>query len=527
MLAAVFAMQSFSRLLAFAISLGVVKDSNLASLALGSDTSKLVVDRAWRLTIGLGVIPAAIAIILRLTIPETPRYYADIMKDLRKAVKTAFKVYKRYKKHHTEHNSVNSGPSRQGIDETNDRWFEGVWDYLFGSRQVWRRLANISALWGIMDVAWYGMGLDSPSALSTLAFDPSTGVSSINSKRSGAAGCDDQLWNTDSWNTGNTIDHVLKDNSVRSLLIVSIASFLGSMAAIVTINRFRRKSILVATFLLLSVLFAVCGGTLLSATRGHRSHVVSTVFYALLQFMFNLGPNTVIFILAAELFPTVYRGTFFGIAAAIGKIGAIIIRAVIGRTGNSAIPLAHRLLAFIPLMLLAAYLSALLPNVQYLPRTLDAEGAVVQTASTEAEKTPPVTDVPAIQNGKQPTSQREQVQRASVDSISSHGSSSSEQERNSSTQTAHSQNNFLKTFFGRLQNMALEDIAPNPAWDRGKDGEMKSKGPSLPETSAAQASGALPAASLGGNEVVGLNPVVTGGAFQPIILSCGYVDQDH
>ncbi len=59
--------------------------------------------------------------------------------------------------------------------------------------------------------------------------------------------------------------------------------------------------------------------------------------------------------------------------------------------------------------------------------------------------------------------------------------------------------------------MALEDIAPNPAWDRGKDGEMKSKGPSLPETSAAQASGALPAGSLGGNEVVGLNPVVTGG----------------
>jgi MFS transporter, PHS family, inorganic phosphate transporter len=121
---------------------------------------------------------------------------------------------------------------------------------------------------------------------------------------------------------------------------------------------------MVVTFSLLSVSFVVCGGTLIALSNARKSHLVTGVFYAILQFLFNLGPNTLIFVIAVEIFHTVYRGTFYGIAAACGKIGAMVIRAIIGATGNQETSLGTRLLVFIPFMILAAVLSWFLPKVQ-------------------------------------------------------------------------------------------------------------------------------------------------------------------
>jgi len=45
-------------------------------------------------------------------------------------------------------------------------------------------------------------------------------------------------------------------------------------------------------------------------------------------FFSNFGPNTTTFVLPVELFPTYLRGTCHGIAAAAGKIGAVVGTAV-------------------------------------------------------------------------------------------------------------------------------------------------------------------------------------------------------
>ena len=42
-------------------------------------------DQIWRLIIGLGCVPAAVAIYFRLTIPETPRFTMDIERNIRQA----------------------------------------------------------------------------------------------------------------------------------------------------------------------------------------------------------------------------------------------------------------------------------------------------------------------------------------------------------------------------------------------------------------------------------------------------------
>jgi PHS family inorganic phosphate transporter-like MFS transporter len=454
MLAAVFSMQSVSRLLAFAVNLGAIRDFNLAN----SIESQLAADRAWRLTIGVGAIPAIIAVVFRLTIPETPRYYADIMKDLRKAVKNALKVYGRNKKV----NSVNTDSSPQNGDEENDHWFQGAWNFLTGPKKAWKNLTSISVLWAILDVAWYGLSFDSPSALSTLTHVPSS------SSPWNPTNCTSQ-WDTDSWKSSITIHDMLQEDSIRSILIVSIASLVGSLTAIVIINRFRRKLILVTTFLFLSLLFAISGGTLIGTYRANENHTVTTAFYAILQFVFNMGPNTLIFVLAAEMFPTVYRGTFYGIAAASGKIGAICIRAIAARTGDKEMSLGIRLLAFIPFMLLAALISTTLPDVQYLPQKIDIEASVEQQAgppesdnrSPEEENAMPRPDQPQVPDGE------DAIQRAST---SSDGTSLHALEPNQPEHEAQK-----AWFLGRLKNKALEEIAPNPAWDRTERNGVKKK----------------------------------------------------
>ena len=45
------------------------------------------VDYTWRLLIGLGCVPAVIALLLRLTISETPRFTMDVERNIRRAAK--------------------------------------------------------------------------------------------------------------------------------------------------------------------------------------------------------------------------------------------------------------------------------------------------------------------------------------------------------------------------------------------------------------------------------------------------------
>lgn len=79
------------------------------------------------------------------------------------------------------------------------------------------------------------------------------------------------------------------------------------------------------------------------------------------------------FILPAELFGTRYRGTFYGLAAAAGKLGAITILFIINYGVYEKQPflssgpkLAGTLLGFVPAMLLGAFITwAWIPEVQF------------------------------------------------------------------------------------------------------------------------------------------------------------------
>ena len=71
--------------------------------------------------------------------------------------------------------------------------------------------------------------------------------------------------------------------------------------------------------------------SVLSFPQSSDPPVALFTFFALLclaQFFENFGPNTTTFIIPGELFPTRYRSTADGIAAASGKLGAVLAQIV-------------------------------------------------------------------------------------------------------------------------------------------------------------------------------------------------------
>lgn len=62
---------------------------------------------------------------------------------------------------------------------------------------------------------------------------------------------------------------------------------------------------------------------------GSKYWGVTFAFYVICQIMFNFGPNTLTFIIPAEIFPTRYRCSFHGLSAASGKLGSVVIQAIL------------------------------------------------------------------------------------------------------------------------------------------------------------------------------------------------------
>ena len=122
-----------------------------------------------------------------------------------------------------------------------------------------------------------------------------------------------------------TIRQVLLANAKNNSLTTSVSSILGAIAIIMLINRIDRRRALIFSFAFLSLALLVLA--ILFRYLFHTSaHWVLVIAYALVQFGFAFGPNTLTFVMAAEIFPTRYRCTCYGIAAACGKLGSVFVQ---------------------------------------------------------------------------------------------------------------------------------------------------------------------------------------------------------
>ncbi|KAG6368579.1 hypothetical protein INS49_002792 [Diaporthe citri] len=376
MMASIFLMQSVGRFLAIGIGLGSLRsvmqqyDLHIDEPNIGAAEikSKVVIDIVWRTVIGMGGVIALIAVGLRLTMPESPRYYSGILKDLRKAaiaVKQAGGDVSANQRPETSF-SLEAYRSYRKDDDEPTPWFKAAKRYLKDGG--WKPLLGISSIWFLLDVCFYGTSLDSPGTLNVLWLETKVFDTTGPFVNGTVAVWNATLpiWNADPALPNATIQRALNDNAVRTLLLSSIASLAGSLVAIPMVHYANRRKLLIYTSVALSLVFIATGASVVR-TYARPTHHLSTVFFALAQFMFNVGPNTLTFIITAEVFPTVFRGSFYGISAACGKLGAIVIRAIVARTGDGYQALVAYLFVFSVIMLVLAFIAMLpgaLPQVQ-------------------------------------------------------------------------------------------------------------------------------------------------------------------
>lgn len=365
-MAAVFLMQSVGRLMALGFA-NAFLEGQINALGVNHADSesyqygmKLVIDQTWRFVAGFGGLFAVAAIILRLTIPESPRYYPDIAKDVRETMEPV-RTQGPPAGNRRSSNPANSGVGQIETTTTpTTKWIVAAWRYLTLT-PAWKPFLMMCSLWFFLDVCFYGTGLDSPSTLNVLWLSR-TPPKANNSAAS---------WEDDPANLTQSIYTVLYNDGNRGIEVSSISSLVGSAAVIILINRVSRRSLLLWTSIVLSAIFFITGA-LVKTKYASTSNIASMVFYALAQFFFNLGPNTVVFILAAEIFPTMFRGTLYGLVAASGKAGALLVRpfvhiAASKAQDNDPSALAAMLFTFGAIMLTVACMTwrgSCLPEVQ-------------------------------------------------------------------------------------------------------------------------------------------------------------------
>ncbi|KAJ7478309.1 major facilitator superfamily domain-containing protein [Mycena latifolia] len=279
-----------------------VCDPTAATRALCSSVNALNhVDYMWRLLLGLGCVPAALALYFRLTIPETPRFTMDIERNVTQATAEINTALLTGAPANDPYAPVQYAEAPRATRR----------DFLrhFGQWQNMRVLIGTAYSWFAIDVAFYTLGLNASLILEAIGF-----------------GVDKDVYkNLYQLCVGN--------------LILSLAGLIpGYWICFFFIDRWGRRPIQLMGFIVLTVLFSIMGFALKSLITFRDNVAQKTPGTSFFVFLFclanlfmNFGPNTTTFIIPGEVFPTRYRSTAHGLSAAAGKLGAIVAQVMFNK----------------------------------------------------------------------------------------------------------------------------------------------------------------------------------------------------
>ncbi|KAH9207506.1 major facilitator superfamily domain-containing protein [Leptodontidium sp. 2 PMI_412] len=395
MLATVFYMQPVGYLLATLVTLGVTRQhrANIPmDLAIATCDNSCIhaVDRSWRIIIGVGAIPAVIAIFFRRKIPESPLYTADVINQLEGAIEDMVRL-----------NGPTPTPDSNGAAGSREMrvppvpvidnchageviseemvekfsyrlktYWRSFKDHFFAKGFGWS-LLGVSLAWLLLDTSFYALG-SSSSTIVTSIFNAIPIGSNLNctdvaGQEKTCTVMDPKHENPDA----QSLYGALFANSWRSLILVCSGSLSGGFGMILLIKSHSPRLIQIWGFLLLILIFLTAGLLLLLVSGDHVTIPV-TIVYFIAQLAFEMGPNFTTFILAAEIFPTRHRAFGHGIAAASGKLGAAIFQVFFqfvkfhnkgvtyGATTKGTKWLGFTVMCFIPTMIAGAAVTWLL-----------------------------------------------------------------------------------------------------------------------------------------------------------------------
>jgi MFS family permease len=162
----------------------------------------------------------------------------------------------------------------------------------------WRRSTILASVpWFLQDLGTYGIGIFTPTIVAA------TVGTSMSDDGSVAAAISTDLSGTE----GAAI--------IDTLLLA------GIVIAILLVNKYGRIRLQIVGFLGCAAGLAIAA--LSTALDGWLQLALVFGGFMLFNLMTNMGPNSMTYLLAGEVFPTKLRGTGAGLAASIGKIGAV------------------------------------------------------------------------------------------------------------------------------------------------------------------------------------------------------------
>ena len=247
-------------------ALGLIVGPLIALALLGGGASDTV---TWRVLLGLGAVPAAAVLYLRVLMPESPRYQVQVQG---RAEQAASQI------------SAFTGGRVGGEGTAGPRQELGLRAFLTDRRWL-IMLAGTAGTWFLLDYAYYGNTISTPQILGLIAPHAST-----------------------------------MTKIALQLAIFAVAAVPGYALAIARLDRIGHRRLQLAGFAVMALCFAV-----IALVPGMTTMVVPFLLvYGVSYFFTEFGPNMTTFVLPSELYPVSMRTTGHGISAGIGKLGAFI-----------------------------------------------------------------------------------------------------------------------------------------------------------------------------------------------------------
>ena len=261
-------------------AVGAVLGTAIAAVVLSSDPNL----NAWRIFYLLPVVPVSLVVWGRLFLPESSHWLVSQGK-MDKAEKQLRKLHGRNDVELLALEIAEEGRIQRSSD----------WRSLFRGK-LQRATILASVPWFLQDISTYGIGIFTPVIIAA-AF--------------GATAKE------------HTVAAVIHNDllGARGTALVDLGFLVGIACAIALADRWGRIPLQIIGFVGCAVgLMLAAAGNL----GGQSNLPVIVAGFVLFQFMTNLGPNAQTYLLAGEVFPTPVRGLGAGLAAAIGKVGAVL-----------------------------------------------------------------------------------------------------------------------------------------------------------------------------------------------------------
>ena len=234
MMAAVFAMQGFGQLAGAIVMVCLCAGfqgtlQNYKSYAVCQGDCAVAVDKMWRILVGFGAVPACIALYYRLTIPETPRYTFDVARDVERAGVDvqAYMVGK----HEGRPDEIRRLETLRVSDQLTTP--KAGWLDFFRYYSQWKNgsiLLGTAGSWFVLDVAFYGLGLNSSTVLTAIGY----------------AG-------------GSNVYQLLYNLAAGNCVLICAGAIPGYWFTVATVDTVGRKPIQMMGFFCLTLLFMVWG----------------------------------------------------------------------------------------------------------------------------------------------------------------------------------------------------------------------------------------------------------------------------